>query len=276
VREDLTNAIALNSTMFNMATALGPAVGGVIYAAVGPAWCFTVNGVSYLAVIAALLAMRLPRSGVSSEGPGADGRRRSGLAEVIEGLRYVAARPTIIVIMGVVGLLTFFGFSFVTLLPAWAVDVLDGGPQANGALLSARGIGALASAFGIASLGRFQFRGKLLSAALFAFPVFLFGFTFTRSLATSMLFLVGIGGALIIGYNLANSLVQGLVDDRVRGRVMSIYSLTYFGLYPVGGLVVGAIAQRIGPVLTITLNAAALLVLAVAVWIAAPKLRSLR
>jgi len=235
-REDLTNAIALNSSMFNLATATGPAMAGLTYALIGPGWCFMVNGLSFLAVIWALLRMQLPP-------PKPATKRVSTWADLAEGVRYIMRHPAIRTLIGLVGITSLFGISFATLFPAWAVDVLGGDATTNGLLQSARGLGALISALMLASLGRSRFKGKLLTLGTFSFPLLLLLFTFVRSLPLSLLVLVGTGMAVILIMNVANALVQGLVPDALRGRVMSVYSMTFFGCMPIGALWVGAVAE---------------------------------
>ncbi len=235
-REDLTNAIALNATMFNLATATGPAMAGLTYALIGPAWCFMLNGLSFLAVIWALLRMKLPP-------PKPAAKRASTWADLGEGVRYIVREPAIRTLIGLVGMTSMFGISFATLFPAWAVNVLGGDATTNGLLQSARGLGALLSALMLASLGRFRFKGKLLTLGTFAFPLLLLLFTFMRSLPLALLALVGTGMAVILIMNIANALVQGLVPDALRGRVMSVYSMTFFGCMPIGALWIGAVAE---------------------------------
>jgi len=162
-REDLTNAIALNSTMFNTATAVGPAVAGLTYALVGPAWCFTLNGLSFIAVIIALLLMKLKPMSTAA-------RNTSVVSDLKNGLRYVASHEIIRMLIGYLGIVSLFGFSIVTLIPAWAVEILGGDATTNGLLLSARGVGALAGALMIASLGRFRFKGRVLTLGSFVLP----------------------------------------------------------------------------------------------------------
>ena len=161
--EDLTNAIALNSSMFNLAVAIGPAVAGVTYALFGPAWCFLVNAVSFLAVILALLLMRLkPLAHPHSASVGSD---------LKEGLRFAFGDQQVRLLLAVVITSAVFGMSFVTLIPAWAVTVLGGDATTNGYLQSARGGGALLGALSIAALGHFAFRGRLLMRAALTFPI---------------------------------------------------------------------------------------------------------
>jgi MFS family permease len=268
-REDLTNAIALNSTMFNTATASGPAVSGVTYALFGPAWCFMINGISFIAVIIALLLMKLKSQ------PSAV-RRNSIRADLKEGILYVGSQPMVRALIALVGMVCLFGISFVTLIPAWAVNILGGDARTNGLLLSARGVGALLGALSIASLGRFRFKGKLLTFGTFAFPTLLLVFTLVRWLPLSLVVLVGVGGSAILIMNLANALVQTLVPDSLRGRVMGIYAFTFFGLMPIGALWIGAVAQHLGPPSAIVIASLVLLSFAALLWRIVPKLRALQ
>jgi MFS family permease len=267
-REDLTNAIALNSTMFNAATAVGPAVAGLIYHLFGPGWCFVLNGVSFIAVIAALAAMRFERKPVAVRGASAH-------AELKEAILYVASDPIIRVLIALVGLMSWFGVSFLTLIPAWAVTILHGDATTNGLLLSARGAGALVAALFIASLGRFRFKGRLLSLGTVALPTFLLAFASTRTMPLSLLALGAIGCAVILINNLSNALVQTLVPDALRGRVMGVYTLTFFGFMPIGALWMGALAEHLGQPDAIVVNALVWYGVAALTWLLVPRLRSL-
>lgn len=267
--EDLTNAIALNATIFNSAIAIGPAISGITYAVFGPGWCFAINSMSFLAVIAALLRMRLPAS-VSS------GRQRSPQKALGDGLRYIYHAPIIRTIIGLIAVASLFAVSFVTLMPAWAVHILGGDEMTNGLLQSARGIGALMSALFIASLGHFQFRGKLLMTGALIFPILLLLLSMVRSLSLSLILLAATGFAMILVMNLSNSLIQSLVPNQLRGRVMSVYSLTFFGLTPFGALWTGAVAERFGEPMALILGAMVALGCVVAVWSWMPQLRRLK
>ncbi len=256
-REDLTNAIALNATMFNGASAVGPAVAGVAYALYGPGWCFTINAISFIAVLIALGLMRPKAQPVTTPGG-------SVVAELREGLRFVVRDPNVRILISLVTVVSVFGVSFVTLIPAWAVRVLGGDATTNGFLQSARGLGALMGALLIASLGRFTFRGRLLTVATFLFPAALLVFSQIRLEPLSVAAVVVVGAGLIMTLNLCNSLVQTLAPDPLRGRVMGIYSLAFFGFLPVGALLAGTVADHIGEPLTVVCGASALL--AYAVW----------
>jgi MFS family permease len=265
-REDLANAIALNSTMFNSATAVGPAVAGITYAALGPAWCFTINGLSFIAVILALLLMRLkPRL--------ARTRATSAFADLKEGLGYVARHSIIRTLILVVAMVSLFGMGYATLLPAWSVTVLQGNATTLGFLQSARGVGALLAALWIASLGRFNFKGRLFTLGSFVYPIFLLVFASIRWLPFSLLVLAGVGWGFMIVLNMANSLVQTHVSYELRGRVMGIYTIGFFGMMPLSALLAGGVAEAIGAPITVALSALLMLLFAAWLWLRVPQLR---
>jgi MFS family permease len=267
-RPVLTNAIAMNSMMFNMAMVVGPSVGGLAYAFFGPGWCFVINGLSFVAVIAALLAMKLaPWS--------APVRTGSTLTEIRAGLRAVASDRRILGVMCLLGAVSLFGMSFVTLIPAWAVGVLNGDARTNGFLQTARGIGALAAALGVAALSPRRSRGKAMMIATLLLPFLLVLFSLTRTLLLSLVALLAVGAANIVANNLANSLVQTLTPDHLRGRVMGVYMLTFFGFMPIGALLAGGAATAVGVPLTVALGAAGTLVCATVLALAIPSLRRL-
>lgn len=268
-REDLPNAIALNSTMFNLATVTGPAVGGIAYAVFGPAWCFILNGFSFLAVIAALMMMRLKPFAMRPQ-------TGSALDDLKAGFKYVAANPPIRTLIGTATIMTLFGMAYTTLIPAWAVNILGGNSTTNGWLLSARGFGSLLGALMIASLGRINFKGKLLAVGTLVAPSLLLIFAQVRWLPLSLLVLVGIGWGFMVMSNMANTLIQTLVDDEVRGRVVSIYTLGFFGLGPLGALLTGWVAEGLGEPATITLTALVSLGFAGWLWWRVPQLRALK
>jgi MFS family permease len=266
---DLTNAIALNGAMFNTATAVGPAVAGVTYALFGPAWCFVINGLSFIAVISALATMRL-KPFVARD------RVASVAKDLREGVRFVLSHGMIRALIATIGIVSGFGLAFATLVPAWAVKVLSGDATTNGLLQSARGAGALLGALLIASLGRFSFRGRLLSLGTFAFPALLLVFSFIRWLPMSLLVLFGVGIAQILIFNLCNSLVQSQVPDDLRGRVMGIYSLVFFGLMPAGALWIGTVAEKVSEPAAVLVGASVTLAYAVLVRLFVPGLRRLK
>lgn len=267
-RPDMTNAIALNAGMFNTATAVGPAIAGITYALLGPAWCFTINGLSFIAVIVGLALMRITLAPPPR-------RTASPLADIKDGLRYVLAHPVIRIIILFVAVASTLGVGFSALLPAWAVSVLGGDAATNGYLQSARGVGSLIGALLVASLGRFHYKGKVLTVGSFVFPVMMFVFAWVHWLPLSLLALVGVGWGFMMALNLANALVQTHVSDELRGRVMAVYSLAFFGMMPLGALLAGGLAAVTTEPISVAVSAAAMLAFAAWLWLRAPKVRAL-
>jgi MFS family permease len=266
-REDLPNAIALNSAMFQTAMAVGPAVSGVTYALFGPAWCFTINGLTFIAVIVALASMKL-KPFIKRVQP------KSTLLELKEGIQYAFSHRTIRAILGIIAVTSCFIASLTTIIPAWAVTILGGDATTNGVLLSARGAGSLIGALTIASLGRFKFKGKLLTVGTFAAPTILVIFAMIRWLPLSLVFVLGIGTASMLITNLANTLVQTLVPDALRGRIMGVYSLTFFGFMPIGALWVGTVAEHFSEPIALAANSVIALMFAGFVWKFIPEVRT--
>jgi MFS family permease len=236
-RKALVNAIALNSTMFNAARALGPAAAGIIYAVFGAAWCFTINGLSFIGVIAALIMMELKPQPKPIQ-------TKSTFLELKEGLIYSISHPMIRTLMLLVATANLFGISFITLIPAWAVSILHGNAATNGIMQSARGLGALITALFIASLGSPKYIYKLLTIGIFSLPLSVLLFALVYWLPLSLLMLAGNGIALILVFNLSNAIIQNIVPDSFRGRVMSIYTFTSFGFLPLGSLLIGILAEQ--------------------------------
>lgn len=267
-REDVTNAIALNASQFNLATVVGPTVAGLTYAAFGAAWCFGINGVSYLAVLIALVLMRLPPRPLAA-------RTRSAFAQLTEGVRYTISHPQLRILMAVPAVTALFGMAYATLLPAWAVEVLKGNATTNGLLQSARGAGSLFGALLIAALAHHGRRGQWLTLGTFVYPLLLVLFALTRWLPLAMLVLVGVGWGGVLLFNSANTLVQSHVSDELRGRVMAIFSLSFFGGMPLGALWAGPLAVVVGAPLTIVVSSGILLIFALILWLFAPHVRRL-
>ena len=255
-RKDLTNAIALNATMFNSAVVIGPAIGGIIYAAFGPGWCFTINAITYLAVIVALMLMRLephqPRA-----------NRGSVLADVREGLAYARTNPTIRLLVLGLAMASLFGFGSMSISPAWAVNILGGDVRTNSLLLSARGAGSVIGALVVATLAYRPIKGRLWLFGATIPPLALIFFALARWLPYSLAALVLFGLGQMIFLNTTNALVQTQVSNELRGRVMSIYTLVMFGCFPIGSLLAGSIAQWFSEPVAIFFNAACLLVFVV-------------
>jgi MFS family permease len=243
-KEDLTNAIALNSSVFNLGTIVGPSVAGLIYAWLGPAWCFTINGISFLGVIGALLAMNMPPRPIIA-------LKKSPFSDLNDGLRFAVGHVEIRYLLINLAAVAIFSFSLMTLMPDWANTVLGGDVTTNGLLLSARGVGSLVAALMIANLGSRVVRGKIWTFGGLVMPFAIFLLGSFRILPVSMITLVVLGWSLMSVINITNSLIQTHVPDHLRGRVMSIYILVFQGSLPIGALLVGWLADMYGSPVTI-------------------------
>ncbi len=267
-RDDLPNAIALNSMMFNSARIIGPAMGGLLLAIIGTAWCFTINGLSFLAVIIGLAAMQLaPHTAVHhSDSP---------WKQLTGGIRYVAGQPELAGLIMLSLFFSTFGISYSTILPAFVEQMLKQGAAAYGWINAATGVGAVSGAFIIAYKSGRQWRGKWLLAASLGFPVVLSIFSFTSYFPASLVLALGLGVGFMVEFTMINTLLQTRVDDKLRGRVMGLYTLTFFGFAPFGNLAVGALSQRIGLSYAMSLFALIGLLLSVIVLLRVPELKRL-
>ncbi len=267
-KEDMSNAIALNSTLMSMARIIGPSLGGVIVAVMGTAWAFTINGITFLAILVALLMLRLPkfiRKPVD----------QSPLADLMEGLRFIWNTRTIGALMVIVTAVGMFGMTYRVLLPVVADVVLHQNEVAFGILNAMAGVGSLLGALVVAYLSTRSRRGRFLNLFNILMPVVLFAF------AASRMYVLSLGLMLLVGLSqqpqlsLGNMLIQSHIPDRIRGRVMSVYTLVIFGSYPLGSLLAGAIADRIGAPLAIAISAGAVLVVSLATRLWVPEIKSL-
>jgi MFS family permease len=267
-REDLPNGIALNSLMFNSARVIGPAMGGLLLALVGAGWCFTINGLSFLAVILGLWAMQL-----STRAP--ERSEESTLTQLVNGLRYVSGQSELGGLLLLSLVFSVFGVSYATVMPAFVEQVLRQGALVYGWVTAATGIGAVAGAIVIANRSGTDWRGKWLVASSLGFPVVLAIFSFVTYLPASLALAFGLGLGFMVQFAMLNTLLQTRVDDRLRGRVMALYSLTFFGFAPFGNLAVGALSERIG--LSYAMGLFALISLVLSIWVLqkVPELRRL-
>jgi MFS family permease len=251
-REDLSNAIALNSSLFNLARLVGPAVAGVIIAAVGEGLVFGINAASYLAVIFSLTQIRLRPVELAAE------TRKVGQV-LLEGFRYAFGFPPIRAVILQVALVSLFGMPFSVLMPAVARDILAGDANTLGLLMGASGIGALMGALYLASRQSVLGLGKIIIAATILFGAGLMAFAFSETLWLSLLLILLAGFGMMVQMASNNTILQTIVDDDKRGRVMSFYSMAFMGMAPIGGLLAGAVAEQIG--VTYTLFASGALVI---------------
>ncbi|MBU4252591.1 MAG: MFS transporter [Candidatus Omnitrophica bacterium] len=237
-REHLFNAIALNSVAFNSSRIIGPAIAGVLISVIGMSGCFYLNGISFLAVIIALFYIKFGKSTVRNG--------NSAFKDIKEGLVFVSGNRLILALMSVVAAMSLFGVSYIILMPVFASHVLGVGVKGLGVLMSSTGIGALAGALGLAKLGDFKFKGKLLIWSVFLFSVSLVTFSLSKNYLVSVFTLIFVGGCSVIPIALVNTLLQVNVPDEFRGRVMSLFMITFAGVVPFGNLISGTLAQSWG------------------------------
>jgi len=258
-KDDLMNAIALNSSLFNGARVIGPAIAGLLIGTVGIAACYFLNGLSYIAVIAGLLMMTLPRA-----------QRVESTVSVWAGFRevlvYLRNDARLRVLMILTAILSIFGFPYLTMMPVFARDVLHRGAGGYGALTSSVGIGAVLGALGVAlRSSRIRARGRLMLMGGTAFGILLILFAGSRSLALSMVLLGLAGCAMIVNNSITNTLLQMAAPDHLRGRIMGFYSFVFVGMAPFGAFLFGIVAEHTGVSTTIAAGGA---IVAVAVTIA--------
>ena len=247
-KQDLGNAIALNSSIVNIARLIGPALAGIVIAAVGEGWCFAIDGVSYAAVVASLLMMHVGR---------AESRCAVSMMEQLkEGWSYVTTFKPIRTILQLFALMSLMGMPFMVLMPIFAVQVLHGGPHTLGFLTGASGVGALISAVSLAL--RKSVRGLTtmiqISAALFGSGLIMFGFS--SNLFLSLLLMLVVGFGMMQGLAASNTVIQTLVPEDKRGRVMSYYTMAFVGMTPFGSLLAGGLAHRFGAPHTVMITGA--------------------
>jgi MFS family permease len=256
-RDDIVDAIALNSGGFNLARIVGPSIAAAVIAGVGLSWCFGINAVSYIAVIGCLVAIKLPPF-VPSE---TTIRAIDGFKE---GIRYMRSRREVTGLMGVIAVYAIFGFQYLTMMPVIARDVLHTGARGYGFLVTLVGIGALTGALALAALSARVKRGKLFTASAYTFAALLLIFSVNRVPVVAGALLLVIGLTMMINGALANGILQSVVPDELRGRVMATYVFVYVGFVPIGSLLAGWISEVAGVQLAIGSGAA--IMLAYASW----------
>jgi MFS family permease len=248
-KEDLLNAIALNSSMFNAARVAGPAVAGILVASIGEGWCFMVNAISYLAVIAGLLLMRL-------KAPPAQSRARgSALTELLEGVRFVRRAAPIRDLLIMLGVISLLGTPYSVLMPIFAEGIFHAGPRGLGLLMGATGIGAVLGALSVAARTGVKGLAAMNGRAAAAFGVCLTVFALSHWFWLSLVVLIPVGFSLMMQMACTNTLIQTMVPDHLRGRVMALYSVMFMGMAPFGAFLAGALAEKIAAPATVAIGA---------------------
>ena len=251
-REDLMNAIALNSSMFNGARVVGPAIAGILVAKIGEGWCFFANGVSYIAVIVGLLLMRVDCPARS--------KSDSPLEDIIEGFRWVSHTGPIRALLLLLGVVSLVGMPYTVLMPVFADHILHGGAKGLGILMGFTGIGALFGALTLALRTGIKGLGKLISICCAGFGVSLIAFAFSKLFWLSAFLLIPVGFFIMLQMACSNTLIQAMVPDALRGRVMAVYSMMFMGMAPFGALLGGALADRLGAPITVAVGGLASIV----------------
>ena len=238
-KEDLLNAVALNSSAFNGARILGPAAAGVIYAAMGAGTCFLINGISFIAVLISLFVIHPKSVIVESNGD-------SMLAQIKEGLRYSRNNILIRDLLVLTAIASIFGLNYATLMPAYAKDILQVGPEGMGLLMAAAGVGALIAAISVAGLGHLFKHGVLVIAGSILTPVGLIALSFSNSYFLSIAWVAFIGFGMMLFLAVSNSVIQYTSPDELRGRILSLRTVVFGGLAPIGSLQIATLAQYLG------------------------------
>jgi MFS family permease len=278
-REDLMNAIALNSSMFNGARIIGPAIAGILVAKIGEGWCFFANAVSYIAVIIGLLMMRVPPRPHRPHG--------SPIAHIIEGFRWVRDTAPIRALLLLLGLVSLVAMPYTVLMPIFADRILRGGGEQLavligsshpgavrlGILMGATGVGALLGALTLATRTGVQGLGRWITLSCAGFAISLMAFALSRNFWLSTALLVPVGFCMMLQMSASNTLIQAMVPDELRGRVLSVYSMMFMGMAPFGALFGGAIADKMGAPLALIMGSVACLGGAAIFGLRLPKIR---
>ncbi len=271
-REDLSNAIAINSSMVNFARLLGPSLAGLVIAATGEGWCFLIDGVSYIAVVWSLLVMRVDPSHRQAA---LERAREPMLRQLSDGWKYVSAFVPIRTILLLFAVVSLMGWPFTVLMPIFAAQVLHGGAHTLGFLMGATGVGALIS--GLSLVLRKSVRGlvRMIPMAAATFGAGLIAFGMSHALWLSMLLQLVVGFGMMQGLTSSNTIIQTIVPEDKRGRVMSYYAVAFVGMAPFGSLLAGWLAHEIGAQATVIVSGVACLLGAAWFWVQMPRLRTI-
>jgi MFS family permease len=266
-RADLGNAIALNSLLVNAARVVGPALAGLLLAVVSEAVCFGLNALSFVAVIVAVARMRFPRE------PGSASQSGGWWSSWVEGFHYVFDSPPARALLILVALLAWTITPYSSLMPIYAKDVYDGGPRVLGFLLAAAGGGALVSTGYLASRESVRGLGRVIALSALVAGIAMAAFAYLRILPVALVLMVAMGGGVILAAASANTILQTIVDDRLRGRVAGFYTLAFLGVAPIGNLAAGALAARWSAPATFALNGVGAALAALWFWRKLPEIR---
>ena len=272
-REDLGNAIAMNSTQFQLSRVIGPALFGVAFHVLGLAGCFFANGLSFIAVV---VALRLVHIKPRTEPPAHSIKDRRALwRDLVEGFRYVRNRPRVFSLLLLAAVNSFFGAPYFSMVPIYARDIFHLGETGLALMMGIAGGGALLGALLVAYLGDFRKKGWFVLGGATLFGLCIAGFGLSSRLTASLMFLFGIGFALVVSIAITNTLLQKLVTDQMRGRVMSMFILSFMGTLPIGNIIAGTASNHFGPQPTLAVGGLIVATVATTVAIFNKRLREL-
>jgi MFS family permease len=272
-REDLANAIAMNSTQFQLSRVVGPALAGVAFRYLGLAGCFFANGLSFIAVI---VALGMVRSETPANAPAHSVRDRRALwQDLVDGFRYVRNRPRVSALLTLSAVNSLFGAPYFSMVPIYARDIFRLGETGLAVMMGIAGAGAFIGALLVAYLGDFRRKGWFVLGGAILFGLSIAGFALSSTLTLSLIFLFGVGFALVVSVATTNTLLQKLVTDRMRGRVMSMFLLSFVGTMPIGNIIAGAASNEFGPQYTLAVGGFVVTVVATGVTIFNKRLRAL-
>src|SRR5256714_10799434 len=274
-REDLANAIALNSTQFQLSRALGPVCAALGFKLFGLAGCFFANGISFAAVVIGLAMVRYDRTLNPQQHEQITKEERKFVRNLVEGFRYVASRRRVSMLLMISAVTSLFGAPYIAMAPVFARDVLHLGETGLALLMGMAGAGALFGALFLAYLGDFRRKGWFVLGGDFGFAVCLIGFSLSNKVLMSVAFLFALGFGIVCSVAVTNTLLQKLVSDEMRGRVMSMFMLSFIGAMPIGNLIAGAASHRFGAPHTLAVGGAIIAVFAMIVTWRSPRLREL-
>ena len=272
--QDLANAVALNSTQFQLARALGPVAAGIAFTVFGLAGCFFANGLSFAAVVIGLAMVRYDRT-LNPHRPAEEQVKARFRTNLIEGFRYVARRPRVSMLLVISAVTSLFGAPYIAMAPVFARDVLHLGEIGLAVLMGTAGAGSLCGALFLAYLGDFRRKGWSVLGGCLGFALCLIGFSLSTNLVVSIVFLFALGFAIVCAVAVTNTLLQKLVTDEMRGRVMSMFMLSFIGAMPIGNLIAGAASHRFGAPRTLAVGGLIITVFVVMVMWRSPRLREL-
>jgi MFS family permease len=274
-REDVANAVALNSSQFQLSRVVGPVLAGFGFKVFGLAGCFFVNGLSFIAVVVSLKMVRFDQPGLNPASARSVKDRKALWQDLVAGIRYVRNRPRVFSLLLLSGVSSMFGAPYLTLVPIYARDIFHLGETGLAWMMATAGSGAFVGALMLAYLGDFKRKGWSVLGGAFSFGLFVTAFALSTNVTLSLVFLFGIGFSIVASVAVTNTLLQKLVTDDMRGRVMSMFILSFIGTMPIGNIIAGAASHEFGVRYTLATGGLVIVVFVTVVAITNKRLRAL-